>query len=144
MATTTYALERWDLSDLFPGPDSKEYEQAGGAIEESLAAFEAERARLNDDLTPQALFEILQQYEGLARQMSRYLGFAFLRFAEDTQDSLAQTRRGRGQRGGERAVRAGRAGRTQRHSPGRHPRPGAGEAVYHPVHAVYLRDRCRR
>ena len=95
MATTTYALERWDLSDLFPGLDSKEYEQAGRAIEESLAAFEAERARLNDDLTPQGLFEILQRYEGLARQMSRYLGFAFLRFAENTQDSLAQTMRGR-------------------------------------------------
>src|SRR4030067_742846 len=43
MATTTYALERWDLSDLFPGLDSREYEQAGAVIEESLAAFEAER-----------------------------------------------------------------------------------------------------
>jgi oligoendopeptidase F len=95
MAATSIALERWDLSDLYPGLDSDQYKRAGEAIEASLAALEAERPRLNDDLTPQALFEILERYEGLVRLMSRYLGFAYLRFAENTQDPLAQTMRGR-------------------------------------------------
>jgi oligoendopeptidase F len=95
MAKTGYALERWDLGDLFPDLESEPYAQAGAAIEESLRAFEAARPRLTDDLTPQALFEILQVYEGLQRQVSRYLGFAHLRFAEDTQDPVAQTMRGR-------------------------------------------------
>jgi oligoendopeptidase F len=90
-----YALERWDLSDLFPGLESEAYTRAGAAIEESLKAFEAVRPRLNDELTPLALFEMLQPYEDLQRQVSRYLGFAYLCFAEDTQDPLAQTMRGR-------------------------------------------------
>ena len=90
-----YALERWDLSDLFPGLESDAYARAGAAIEETLRDFEAERPRLNDDLTPQDMFEILQAFDELQRRMSRYLGFAYLRFAEDTQDPLAQTMRGR-------------------------------------------------
>jgi len=90
-----YTLERWDLSDLFPGLESEAYGRAGAAIEETLRGFEAERPRLNDDLTPQEMFEILQAFDELQRRMSRYLGFAYLRFAEDTQDPLAQTMRGR-------------------------------------------------
>src|SRR3990172_5840761 len=90
-----YALERWDLSDLFPGLESEAYTRAGAAIEETLRGFEAERPRLNDELTPQEMFEILQAFDELQRRMSRYLGFAYLRFAEDTQDPLAQTMRGR-------------------------------------------------
>ena len=90
-----YTLERWDLSDLFPGLESEAYGRAGAAIEETLRGFEAERPRLNDDLTPQDMFEILQAFDELQRRMSRYLGFAYLRFAEDTQDPLAQTMRGR-------------------------------------------------
>jgi oligoendopeptidase F len=95
MTAMSIALERWDLSDLYPGLDSDEYQRGGEAIEASLAAFEAERPRLNDDLTPQGLFEILQRYEALVRLMSRYLGFAYLCFAENTQDPVAQTMRGR-------------------------------------------------
>src|SRR3990172_5086543 len=90
-----YTLERWDLSDLFPGLESEAYARAAAAIEESLKAFEAVRPRLNDDLSPEAMFEILQSFEDLQRQISRYLGFAYLRFAEDTQDPQAQTMRGR-------------------------------------------------
>jgi len=95
MTTTEPALPRWDLSDLFPGLDSEAYRQARQAIEESLQAFEATRPNLTEALTPQGLFEILRLYDGLQRQVSRYLGFAYLRFAEDTQDPLAQTMRGR-------------------------------------------------
>jgi oligoendopeptidase F len=95
MTEAAYALERWDLSDLFPELDSEAYRRASAAIEDSLRALEGQRARLTEDLAPQGLFEILQHYEVLQRQVSRYLGFAYLRFAEDTQDALAQTMRGR-------------------------------------------------
>jgi len=90
-----YALERWDLSDLFPGLESEAYARAGTALEDFLRGFEAARPRLNDGLTPREMFEILQSFDELQRQVSRYLGFAYLRFAEDTQDPLAQTMRGR-------------------------------------------------
>ena len=90
-----FTPERWDLSDLFPGLESEAYARASAAIEETLRGFEAERPRLNDDLTPREMFEILQSFDELQRRISRYLGFAYLRFAEDTQDPLAQTMRGR-------------------------------------------------
>ena len=87
-------LERWSLDDLFPGFESDEYVQARQAIERTLADFECQRARLTDDLTPQGLFDILQSCDALQRQVGRYIGFAFLRFSEDTQDPAAQTMRG--------------------------------------------------
>ena len=95
MPKVDYRLERWSLDDLFPGLESDEYRDARQAIDQTLQAFEGQRARLTDDLTPQGLFEILQAFDGLQRQVSRYVGFAYLRFAEDTQDPAAQTMRGR-------------------------------------------------
>jgi oligoendopeptidase F len=94
MPTADYPLERWSLADLFPGFESDEYLHARQAIERSLQEFEAQRARLTDDLTPPGLFELLQSYDELQRQVSRYIGFAYLRFSEDTQDPAAQTMRG--------------------------------------------------
>ena len=95
MPKVDYRLERWSLDDLSPGLESDEYRDARQAIDQTLQAFEGQRARLTDDLTPQGLFEILQAFDGLQRQVSRYVGFAYLRFAEDTQDPAAQTMRGR-------------------------------------------------
>lgn len=86
---------RWDLSELFPSLDSPAYDAARQAIEDALRAFEAVRDRLTEALDPPGLFDILQAYEALQRQVSRYIGYAYLRFAEDTQDPLAQTMRGR-------------------------------------------------
>ena len=94
MPTADYPLERWSLADLFPGFESDDYLHARQAIERSLQEFEAQRARLTDDLTPQGLFDILQSCDALQRQVGRYIGFAFLRFSEDTQDPAAQTMRG--------------------------------------------------
>jgi oligoendopeptidase F len=95
MPTADYPLERWSLADLFPGFETDEYLHGRQAIERSLQEFEAQRTRLTDDLTPPGLFELLQSYDELQRQVSRYIGFAYLRFSEDTQDPAAQTMRGR-------------------------------------------------
>jgi oligoendopeptidase F len=95
MAAPTETPDRWDLTDLFPALDSDRYREAGQALEQSLQGFEGERPRLTDELSPEGLLHILQDYDALVRQMSRYIGFAYLRFAEDTQDPLAQTMRGR-------------------------------------------------
>jgi len=60
MPAADVRLERWSLDDLFPGFESDEYRQARLAIDRSLQDFETQRARLTDDLTPQGLFDILQ------------------------------------------------------------------------------------
>lgn len=87
-------LERWSLDDLFPGLTSPEYEKGRQDLEVALAAFEARRGELTDDLTPDGLFDLLRAYDALQRQVSRCLGFAYLKFSEDTQDPQAQTMRG--------------------------------------------------
>jgi oligoendopeptidase F len=87
--------ERWSLDDLFPGLDSPAYEAARQELEVALQGFESRRQALSDDLTPQGLLEILEAFDALQRRVSRYIGFALLKFAEDTQDPQAQAMRAR-------------------------------------------------
>ncbi|HSR47641.1 MAG TPA: M3 family oligoendopeptidase [Anaerolineales bacterium] len=95
MDVSKVALERWSLDDLFPGLETTEYEQGRQQLEAMLTAFEGRRSELSEALTPERLFDLLQEYDSLQRQVSRFLGYAHLKFAEDTQDPVAQTMRGR-------------------------------------------------
>jgi oligoendopeptidase F len=89
------ALERWSLGDLFPGLETPEYEDGRAKLEAMLTAFESRRDELTESLTPEGLFDLLQAFDALQRQVSRFLGYAYLKFSEDTQDPVAQTMRGR-------------------------------------------------
>jgi oligoendopeptidase F len=81
----------WSLDDLFPSFDAPAWHEALREIESRLTAFESWRERLTNDLAPEALRSVLQEYEDLIRAFSRVYAFAQLAFAADTQDQQAQT-----------------------------------------------------
>jgi len=91
MATAKYKQEKWSLEDLYAGFDDPEIQKARDQVEERVKAFEDIRSRLSTDLSETDFLEILKDYEGFYRLISRLGYFGFLRFNEDTQDQSAQT-----------------------------------------------------
>jgi oligoendopeptidase F len=90
MASPPYSIGRWDLSDLFRGFDDPAYDQARARAENLVAAFETYRIRLQEGLAPEVLLQALGDYAEIVAELNRISGFAFLKFAEDTQDQQAQ------------------------------------------------------
>jgi oligoendopeptidase F len=91
MTTTKYKQEKWSLEDLYAGFDDPEVQKARDQVEELVKSFEEIRSRLSPDLSETDFLEIIKDYEGLVRLISRLAYFGFLRFNEDTQDQSAQT-----------------------------------------------------
>ncbi len=91
MTETKIQPPRWRLDELFPDIDSPELKAAIEEIRRRAEALEAVRDRLSPDLPVEDFLQILQEYEGLYRLGARVGGYAYLRFAEDTQDQKAQT-----------------------------------------------------
>lgn len=85
----TYELGPWSLSDLFPSADSVEVEKAIEDLDSQIQDFETYRDQLTDEISSDLLVEILDRYDEGIRKLSRVLGFAHLRFSEDTQDQSA-------------------------------------------------------
>ena len=96
MTDKNYEPERWSLSDLFPGKNSPELEQASSELSDLLGEFETNRERLSDEIRGSDLVEILGQYEAMVRKLSRIVDYGELLFAEDTQDQEAQALSARG------------------------------------------------
>jgi oligoendopeptidase F len=91
MTQQTYIQERWSLDDLFPALDSPELQKALDQVEGVVAGIEAYRPRLSESLPSSDFLSLLDSYDQLMRLLSRLVGFAHLKFAEDTQDQQAQT-----------------------------------------------------
>ena len=91
MTTAKYKQEKWSLEDLYVGVDDPEIQKARDQVEERVKTFEEIRSRLSPDLSETDFLEILEDYDGLYRLISRLGYFGFLRFNEDTQDQGAQT-----------------------------------------------------
>ncbi|MFQ5944087.1 MAG: M3 family oligoendopeptidase [Anaerolineales bacterium] len=91
MPNEEYVQEKWSLDELFPALDSKEIEDAIKALEAQVASFEELRDRLSAEMGSEALVEALDQYDQMARAISRLMAFSTLKFTEDTQDQAAQT-----------------------------------------------------
>ncbi|MGH2582454.1 MAG: M3 family oligoendopeptidase [Anaerolineales bacterium] len=91
VATKTYELGRWSLSDLFPGHESKEMHAALKILETKGAAFENQRDKLNPHISEKDFLEIIKQLEENTRLAVRIDQFAGLWFSEDTQNQEAQT-----------------------------------------------------
>ncbi|HHH83789.1 MAG TPA: M3 family oligoendopeptidase [Chloroflexi bacterium] len=89
MGAGQYPSERWSLDDLFPAIDAPEVEAAKGELSRRVEEFEGLRPKLVEGLDAAGFQEILAAYEGIIRLLSRLMGFASLRFAEDTQDQRA-------------------------------------------------------
>jgi oligoendopeptidase F len=90
MADVEYKQEIWSLEDLFSGADTPEWTQARESLEEILTRLEGRRDLLSEDISEEQFLEILDDYEALSNQLSKIIGYGYLRFAQDTQDQEAQ------------------------------------------------------
>ena len=91
--TNKFTQQSWSLEDLYPGHDTAEYQQAREDLQSSVEAFQSFRGELDDDISRDTFFEIVQALEELTEQAQRISSFAFLWFTEDTQDQAAQALR---------------------------------------------------
>lgn len=91
MGSVAYRMQAWTLEELFPGLDSEELKSALKDIERRVKAFEARRPSLVPAIGEAGFAEILGDYEQLARGMDRIVGYAHLRFSENTQDEQSLT-----------------------------------------------------
>jgi oligoendopeptidase F len=82
---------RWRLEDLYPDPNSPEFQQALQRVEAEIQAFEGFRPRLTPDLTSGEFLDMIQQYEDLVRLLSRIINYGFLLFSEDMRSKNAQS-----------------------------------------------------
>lgn len=81
-------LPVWDLSDLYPGPDSPEIEAAfdrAAHVVDAIAGYEGRLAALSGD----ELAEVVTLYETFSETVGRIMSYAGLRYYSDTNDALA-------------------------------------------------------
>ncbi len=90
MAAVKYEQKGWSLAELFPGLGTAEIEQALEKLDASVTEFEKHREQLVVDISEKKFMPILQDFEGITRQISIVGAFASLSFAEDTQDQKIQ------------------------------------------------------
>jgi oligoendopeptidase F len=87
----TYAIKKWDLTQLFPGFDSPELESAFDNVEEQVASFEGVRNKLNPEMDVKTFLDVVRASEATSRTANRINVFAGLSFSEDTQNQNAQS-----------------------------------------------------
>ncbi len=85
-----YDQTRWRLDDLYPSPDSPEFQEALDAIEKRLQRFENLRPRLTSEITGDEFLDIIKQYEVLIRLISRVINYGFLLLSEDMHSGWAK------------------------------------------------------
>ena len=93
--STDYTLSGWELTDLLPSTEEAVLSERLTALETNLAAFEAHRARLNAEMDPALLVEIMRDYETLTEQVYVIGSYGQLWFASDTQSQPALAYRNR-------------------------------------------------
>lgn len=85
-AAASAALPQWDLSDLYPAPDSKELASALDRMDSDAAAFEQKYKGQLGKLDGEALGGAIAEYERIDEAMSRAGSFAQLVYAGDQSD----------------------------------------------------------
>ena len=81
-------LPEWDLSDLYPGTGSDEIKADLAFLDTETGAFEKDyKGRLADLAAGEGLVEAVRRYEKLDEVMGRLGAFAYLNYAQDTQDA---------------------------------------------------------
>lgn len=84
-------LPQWNLDDLYPGMESKEFATDTERAARDCAAFAADvKGKLADIAkapnAPQKLFEIIRRYEAIDDLMGRIMSYASLVYSGDTTD----------------------------------------------------------
>jgi oligoendopeptidase F len=91
----TYQSTGWNLSELLPDPAEEIVAARLAELDAAVAAFEARRPALDENLTPGDLLELVKQYEDLMRQAYVLGAYGSLWFSADTQSTGAMTFRNR-------------------------------------------------
>lgn len=83
---------RWDLTELYPGPESPELEADIERAKKLAQEFEKKyRGRINDPhLSADLLAQALSDYEGIVETAAKLEAYAELLFSLDTQNSAAK------------------------------------------------------
>lgn len=80
-------LPEWDLSDLYPSPDSPELEADLQAADAAAKAFEADYAGRLADLPGSGLGAAVAEYERISQIIYRAMSYAQLLYSGDVSDS---------------------------------------------------------
>jgi oligoendopeptidase F len=80
---------RWNLTDLFGAADAEQIDLTIRDLEQAVACLESARPSLSAEISTDSFLQLLATYETTVRLQRRLAGYAFLRFAEDTQDQAA-------------------------------------------------------
>jgi oligoendopeptidase F len=86
-AAGTAELPRWDLSDLFPAPDSQAVAAAFSAAEAEAGSFARKYKGKVAGLDGAQLAAAIAEYEAIEEQLGRLMSYAQLLFAEDATDA---------------------------------------------------------
>lgn len=79
-------LPAWDLTDLYPAPDSTELENDLVAVEKSAIAFNAKYAGKLADLDGDALCAAIEVFENTQEIMGKVMSYAYLVYAGNMSD----------------------------------------------------------
>ena len=79
-------LPEWDLTDLYPAPDSKEFKRDMDWMESFCAKFAADYEGKLDGLDAKGLLDCVQRYEKIDLIGGRIMSYAGLRYYQNTTD----------------------------------------------------------
>lgn len=86
-AAAVAELPRWDLTDLYPGPDSTELEADFARTEDDAKAFAAAYAGKLGRMSGARLAAAIAEYERMEEVLGRIMSYAQLLFAGDSTDA---------------------------------------------------------
>ncbi len=87
----TYRQSRWELTSLFPGPESEEVTRSVGSLEAATGALESIRPSLSPEIGETEFLRALALLDDFTREAQRLEAYGQLWFSEDTQNQLALT-----------------------------------------------------
>ena len=80
-------LPEWDLTDLYPSPDSPEFSTDLARLKQSCAGFAASYEGKLAALDAAGLLDCVQAYEQIDTVAGRIMSYAGLRYYQNTMDS---------------------------------------------------------
>src|SRR5919108_3700139 len=85
----TRKIGSWDLSDLVPDPNSKEFQKFIKSIEQKVAHIENKRRSLRYDIPVSDFQSIFYVLEDISEKISVAVGYAHLKYSADTSSNVA-------------------------------------------------------
>lgn len=85
-----FKQQTWQLNELYPQIKSAEIEAELAQVEAIVSDLNSYQPLLNPDIKPEDFLKALHNVNDLSYQLSRLNGYAYLVFAQDTQDQEAQ------------------------------------------------------